>query len=230
MKGPITLTLHSGPSTPAFEDNPFCVVRAFLQFMERRDPFLVIHGERTAQYAMALGHASQLPERELLSLQYAALLHDLGKLTLPKDTELKALQQPQHDVCLQCHPRAGAVLLQDWPSLQTVAVFIAHHHERWDGYGYPYGLRSTLIPLGSRILSIAEAFDTLTSPLPYGRGQSLEQASQSLNGGAGLKYDPLLVALFLPLIPKLFGSGHDVEFKLSRTSGVAYEPVEPSTS
>ena len=227
MKGPFTLSLQTVPlgSAHANEENPLCVVRAFLQLMERRDPLLVIHGERTAQYAMALGHTVQLSEGERLSLQYAALLHDLGKLTLPKGVEENALQQPQHDLCLQFHPRAGASLLQDWPNLQTVAVFIAHHHERWDGYGYPYGLRNTLIPLGSRILSIADAFDTITSPLPYGEGQSIEQAKQSLTGGAGLRFDPQLVDLFLPLIPKLSGSGWDLDLKLARASGGKYETV-----
>ena len=231
MKGPCTLSLLPVPSVPADtpEENPFCVVRGFLQLMERRDPFLVIHGERTAQYAMALGHAAQISERELLFLQYAALLHDLGKLTLPNEVERKALEDPQHDICLQCHPRAGSSLLQGWPALQTVAVFIAHHHERWDGYGYPYGLRSTLIPLGSRILTITDAFDKLSSPFPYGEGQSVEQAVQSLQGGSGLRFDPQLVDLFLPLIPKLIGSGGDLELKLAPVGCSPYEPVSSHT-
>ena len=227
MKGPMLVSLNSTSSVPSHspEENPFCVVRAFLQLMERRDPFLVIHGERTAQYAMALGHSSGLPERELLFLQYAALLHDLGRLTLPKEVEQEAQQFPQNDICLQCHPRAGALLLQDWPDLQTVSLFIAHHHERWDGYGYPYGLRHTLIPLGSRILSIADAFDTLTSPFPYGEAQNIEQAKQTLNGAANHRFDPTLIELFIPLIPKLLGSGFDLELKLARAPGSTYGPA-----
>ena len=120
----------------------------------------------------------------------------------------------------QCHPRVGAAILQQWPSLNTASVLIAHHHERWDGYGYPYGLRGTLIPLGSRILSIADTFDKLTSPCPHGEGQPFEKAVQVLKGGSGLRFDPDLTEQFLLLIPNLFNVRNEIQFSFSHYSPV----------
>ncbi len=220
MKGPYTLTVRQ-PSSPApTTENPFCLVRGFLQFMESHDPLIVGHGERTAQYALALGHAVELPSQELLLLHYAALLHDLGKFSLSPRVRTGDNLSFEDDVEHQCHPRVGAAILQKWPSLHTVSVVIAHHHERWDGYGYPYGLRGTLIPLGSRILSITDAFDTLTSPSPHGDGQTFEQAIQVLKGSSGLRFDPGLTEQFLLLIPRLFNTSHEIEFLFSQRSPI----------
>lgn len=220
MKGPYTLTLRQPASPSPTTENPFCLVRGFLQLMERQDPLIVGHGERTAQYALALGHAVELPGHELLLLHYAALLHDLGKFSLPPHRRTNTDGSPQDDMEQQCHPRVGAAILQRWPSLHTVSVLIAHHHERWDGYGYPYGLRGTLIPLGSRILSIADTFDRLTSPYPHGDGQTFEQAIQALKGSSGLRFDPGLTEQFLLLIPSLFNMGHEMECLFSQPSPV----------
>ena len=220
MKGSYTLTLRQPASAIPHKENPFCLVRGFLQLMESHDPLIVGHCERTAHIALALGHAVDLSDQELLQLHYAALLHDLGKFLLPPRIRTSTNLSPEEEMKHQCHPRAGAAILQQWSSLNTASVLIAHHHERWDGYGYPYGLRGTLIPLGSRILSIADAFEKLTSPRPHGEGQPLETALQVLKGGSGLRFDPDLTEQFLTLIPNLFNVENEIQFSLARSSQV----------
>ena len=100
---------------------------------------------------------------------------------------------------MQSHPRAGAELLAPIPSLRTPALWIAHHHERWDGLGYPYGLRGSLIPLGARILAIADTFDAITTPQPYRPAFDTETALRLLHELAGSQLDPCLVDVFLRL-------------------------------
>ena len=218
MKGSCTLTLRQPAAPIPNQENPFCLVRGFLQFMESQDPLIVGHCERTAQFALALGHAVDLSDQELLQLHYAALLHDLGKFSLPPRVRTGTNLSPEEEMKHQCHPRVGAAILQHWTSLNTASVLIAHHHERWDGYGYPYGLRGTLIPLGSRILSIADAFEKLTSPCPHGEGHPFEKAVQVLKGGSGLRFDPDLTERFLLLIPNLFNAGNEIQFSLARST------------
>ena len=222
MKGSYTLTLRQPASPAPNKENPFCLVRGFLQLMESQDPLILAHCDRTAHIALALGHAVDLSDQELLQLYYAALLHDLGKFFLSPRVRTGTNLSPEEEMKLQCHPRVGAAILQQWPSLNTASVLIAHHHERWDGYGYPYGLRGTLIPLGSRILSIADAFDKLTSPRPHGEGQPFEKAIQVLKGSSGLRFDPDLTEQFLLLIPKLFNMEHEIQFSLARSCPVGH--------
>lgn len=180
------------------------VVRALRQALERRDPQLCGHGDRTANYAVVLGATVGLAEADLLDLYFAALLHDIGRLTLPK--ELLRKQEPltaEEYALVQCHPRAGAELLEPIPVLRVPAVLIAHHHERWDGTGYPYGLKGPFIPLGSRILAVADTFDALTSDQPYHRARDPGSALRLLQAVAGSQLDPELVEAFIELTAKL---------------------------
>ncbi len=138
-----------------------------------------------------------LSDAELVHLRCAALLHDIGKLALPRELFDKDGPFTAEEYALvQCHPRAGAMLLADIPSLQVPAVWIAHHHERWDGCGYPYGLRGSLIPLGSRVLAVADTFDALTSPCAFRPVRDPASAIRLLRVGAGSQLDPTLVDAF----------------------------------
>ncbi len=166
-------------------------------------PDLIGHGDRTAKYAAQLGAAVGFSPDELIHLHYAALLHDIGKLTLP-DTILNKSGSLTADeyALVQSHPRAGAELLDPISFLQVPAVWIAHHHERWDGSGYPYGLRGPFIPLGSRILAVADTFDALTSNQSYSRARDPESALRLLYAVAGSQLDPELVEVFVRLVPE----------------------------
>jgi HD-GYP domain-containing protein (c-di-GMP phosphodiesterase class II) len=170
-----------------------------IQVIYAKDPLLVEHGHRTARHATALGHSVGLSTRDLLDLYLAAVLHDAGKVMLP-DTILKkngSLSQEEY-AFMQCHPRDGARLLETIPVLRRAAVLVAHHHEHWDGSGYPYGLRNTFIPLGSRILAIADRFDALWEQTGFDVDERL--AMRLIRMLAGSQLDPTLVGVFVQLL------------------------------
>jgi HD-GYP domain-containing protein (c-di-GMP phosphodiesterase class II) len=178
--------------------SPIDALASLMHLIESADRRLKGHGARTARYAVPLGHAAGLSPAELNDLCLASLLHDIGVLTIPQ--ELLDKEEPLTDeeyALFQSHPRAGAELLAPIPVLRVAALWIAHHHERWDGCGYPYGLRGTFIPLGARILAVADTFDSLTSPQPYRPAIKSESALRLLQELAGSQLDPNLVALFI---------------------------------
>jgi HD-GYP domain-containing protein (c-di-GMP phosphodiesterase class II) len=175
------------------------IVRALLYALARRDRRLYQHGVRTADYAAALGAAIGLSTLERLDLHFAALLHDIGQLTLPDHIFQRDHLTGEEYEFAQCHPRAGAELLQDFPFLRKPAVLIAHHHERWDGMGYPYGLRGRLIPLGSRILAVADAFDALAIQMSRCDRRRIEEGINRLRIKSGSQLDPHLTEIFIRL-------------------------------
>ena len=171
-----------------------------MRLIESADRHLKGHGIRTARYAVALGNAAGLSPTELNDLCLASLLHDIGLLTVPR--ELLDKEEPlaaEEYTLVQSHPRAGAELLAPIPVLRVASLWIAHHHERWDGFGYPYGLRGELIPLGARILAVADTFDALMSSQPYRHALDRESAVRTLQELAGSQLDPRLVDVFVTL-------------------------------
>ena len=170
--------------------------------IERVEPRLKRHGLRTARYAVPLGHAAGFSPTELNDLCLASLLHDIGLLTVPQALLRKdGMLTVEEYALVQSHPRAGAELLEPIPFLRVPALWIAHHHERWDGFGYPYGLRGAVIPLGARILAVADTFDSLMCPHWNGRAHNTESALGLLQVLAGSQLDPDLVAVFTRTMP-----------------------------
>lgn len=164
--------------------------------IEARIPGHFGHGERTAHYALLLAEAIGLTEKQRTDVYYAALLHDIGLLTLPERLLNEAQPHTLDDYALiQSHPREGAALLSPYRFLYEPARLIAHHHERWDGAGYPYGLRGEYIPVSARILAIADVFDTVAI-----RSTSLHAALRTLRASAGSQFDPVLSATFCELL------------------------------
>ena len=192
---------------PKSEHRVLSPIDAFLTLMhliESADRHLEGHSIRTARYAVPLGHAIGFSPKDLNDLCLASLLHDIGVLTLPrhileKDGPLSA----EEYALIQSHPRGGAELLAPVPVLRVTALWIAHHHERWDGFGYPYGLRGEFIPLGARVLAVADTFDSLTSPHPFRPALELEAAVRLLQDLAGSQFDPALIPVFVRLVPSL---------------------------
>jgi HD-GYP domain-containing protein (c-di-GMP phosphodiesterase class II) len=178
--------------------SPIDALATLMQLIESADPNLKGHGIRTARYALAIGDAVGWSPAEMNDLCLASLLHDIGVLTLPEHIRKKDGPLSGEEYALiQSHPRVGAELLAPIPVLRIAALWIAHHHERWDGFGYPYGLRGELIPLGARILAIADTFDSLTSPQPFRAALESESAVRLLQDLAGSQLDPELVEVFV---------------------------------
>jgi hypothetical protein len=142
----------------------------------------------------------ELPEGEIDRIRVAALLHDVGKVAVPESILDKpaALTPAEWRTVIQ-HPRIGQVILEHAAALRDAVPIILHHHERFGGHGYPYGLRANEIPLGARIVAIADAYDAMTHDRPYKRAMSHDAAVAELRQHAGTQFDPELVVLFCDL-------------------------------
>ncbi len=155
-------------------------------------PWQAGHGRRTAAISLLVGQAIGLTPGELHDLKLAALLHDIGLLMLPHNLTIGVNRLDSESyVTVQNHPRLGATLLEPFFFLREASVLIAHHHERWDGSGYPYGIRGRFIPLGARILAIADAYDAIKVPDadPAVRNRV---ALRIIQVASGTQFDPAL--------------------------------------
>jgi HD-GYP domain-containing protein (c-di-GMP phosphodiesterase class II) len=165
--------------------------------MEQFIPHNPGHGRRAATYCALLGQALALSDEEIHDLRLAGLLHDIGLLCL--DEKLLASPDAWDAAAyahVQSHPRIGAELLRPFAFLSSAALAIAHHHERWDGSGYPYGLRGNFIPLPARILAIADAYDSIHVPVNVELTARQQVCLRILKVGAGTQFDPTLVSIF----------------------------------
>lgn len=186
-------------------------VRALSEVLEEVDPYTRHHSHRVAQYGVRLARGMRLSEREVEEIEYAALVHDLGKIG-PQHQHI--LQKPgslsrEEQRTLRGHPAAGAEIVARVRALRRSAEIVRTHHERPDGQGYPLGLRAGDVPVGARILNVADAFDAMTSDRPYRRALSVAAALDELRRGSGSQFDRDVVACLLrmhgggqfPLIP-----------------------------
>ena len=153
-----------------------------------------------AAIVVEMARQLELPEAEIDRIRVAALLHDVGKVAVPEAILDKpaALTSAEWRTVVQ-HPRIGQVILEHAAALRDAVPIILHHHERFAGHGYPYGLRANEIPLGARIVAIADAYDAMTHDRPYKRAMSHDAAIAELRRHAGTQFDPELVALFCDL-------------------------------
>lgn len=181
------------------------LVRQVTKELDRALPWQAGHGRRTAAISLLIGEAVGLTSGELHDLKLAAFLHDIGLLMLPHDLTIGVNRLDSESyVTVQNHPRLGASLLEPYFFLREASVLMAHHHERWDGSGYPYGIRGRFIPLGSRILSIADAFDAIRIPEVSNPVVRNNIALRIIRVAAGTQFDPQLVEalrLFQESIP-----------------------------
>ena len=153
-----------------------------------------------ASIVVAMAQNLGLPDGEVDRIRTAALLHDVGKVAVPSEILDKpaALSSAEWRTVVQ-HPRIGQVILEQAAALKDAVPIILHHHERYSGHGYPFGLRANEIPLGARIVAIADAYDAMTHDRPYKRAMSHDAAIKELRRHAGTQFDPELVTLFCDL-------------------------------
>ncbi len=173
------------------------LVRQASKEIDRALPWQAGHGRRTAAITAELGQAAGLDIDALHRLKLAAFLHDLGLLTLPERlTACVDTLSSEAYMAVQNHSRLGAQLLEPFSFLRDAAAIVAHHHERWDGSGYPYGIRGLFIPLEARILSLADAFDAIRVPEVTDRATRNRIALRIIQVASGTQFDPQLVELF----------------------------------
>jgi len=156
------------------------------------------HSGRVTEYAMTIGEEMGLPLEDVEQLRFAGLLHDIGKTGLPSELLLKPSKLSEDDLQrVRAHAELGASIVDQIEFLKSLAPVILHHHERWDGSGYPDGLRGTEIPLLARILSVADIFDAMTTKRIFRKGMTYAQARKELQALAGVQVDPAVVEALL---------------------------------
>lgn len=180
-----------------------------LRTVESRNPLTMGHSRRIADLSLAVGRELRLGEEEMLILELSSLLHDLGMLSISE----KLLEQPgpleplEYDL-IKRHTRSSIELIDSIPLLQKTIPCILHHHEHFDGSGYPDGLAGKDIPLLSRILGVVDAFDSITSDRPGRKGRSPAEAREEIKGCSGTQFDPEVVKAFLKISASLGRAQH----------------------
>jgi putative two-component system response regulator len=168
--------------------------------IEARDAYTSGHVERVQGLALELGRALKWTPAQMTILEYGALLHDIGKITIPEAVLNKPTKlTPEEFAIMMRHTTDGAVIIDGVSHLREARNYILYHHEKWDGTGYPVGLRGTDIPLEGRLLAIVDVYDALISDRPYHQGMSYPQVISFLLKGAGTHFDPEMVTLFCNL-------------------------------
>jgi diguanylate cyclase (GGDEF)-like protein/putative nucleotidyltransferase with HDIG domain len=185
-------------------DLHLATIEALALAIDAKDQTAQSHIRRVQVYAAGLARALGMPGNEIQGVQTAALLHDIGKLAVPEHILSKPGPLTQEEFQkIRIHPQVGAEIISGVPFPYPVAPLILSHHERWDGKGYPSGLKGEEIPLGARILSVVDYFDALMSERPYHKALSLDAALNLLRQESGKALDPRVVQTFIDLYPRL---------------------------
>jgi len=176
------------------------VICALNQLLDLKDLNTGVHSTRLAEWAVRIGRDLGLDDAVLRELEVAAILHDIGKVGTP-DSILKkpARLTDEERAVIHKHPEYGWAVLRVVPGFERVSLFVLHHHEAFDGSGYPAGLRGDEIPIGSRIVSVMDAFDAMISSRPYRRGMPVDEAIRRLEAGIGTQFDPTVTPRFIAM-------------------------------
>ncbi|PYS69779.1 MAG: two-component system response regulator [Acidobacteria bacterium] len=181
----------------SLEDAYRSTLKALTTALETRDQETHGHSERVVTYSLRLGREYGLSRDVLKALEFGSLLHDIGKIGVPDLILRKPGKLTEEEwVLMREHPMHGQQILRGIEFLQGAARVVAQHHEKWDGSGYPLGLREEEIDVNARIFAVADAFDAITSDRVYRRGKSYEAAAQELDDWVGRQFDPKVVEAF----------------------------------
>jgi putative nucleotidyltransferase with HDIG domain len=180
-------------------------VRALSNAVEARDAYTGKHAERVTAYGMELARAIGLPVEDSPQMEFGFLLHDIGKVAVPDAILFKTGQLTEEEYALiALHPVVGAEILRDVDFLGEGKLVVRHHHERWDGTGYPDGLAGESIPVAARVFSVADALDALTTDRPYRPASSFREARVEIGRSAGSQFDPTVVAAYDAIADETF--------------------------
>jgi diguanylate cyclase (GGDEF)-like protein/PAS domain S-box-containing protein/putative nucleotidyltransferase with HDIG domain len=176
---------------------------ALLRAVDARDHYTEVHSQNVSNYAVEMGRIMGLDNEEIDVLRYAGLLHDIGKIGISQDILVKkeALTEREFEI-LKKHPTIGVNILKDVKFLEKEIPIILHHHERYDGTGYPQGLKGREIPLGARILAVVDAFDSMTTDREFKQKLTIEKAIVELQQGSGTQFAAEMVDYFISFIDK----------------------------
>jgi diguanylate cyclase (GGDEF)-like protein/PAS domain S-box-containing protein len=179
------------------------IINTLLESLHLESPREKQHSVFVKFFCEKLGTALNLPEMEISKLQRAAYIHDIGKITLDKDLLIKKILSAEEYEIMKQHPVIGYRLLNLFDNTLDLAEYVYGHHERWDGSGYPRGLKNEQIPLLSRILSIAEAYERVLNRGEQAISERKKNAAMELKSGAGTQFDPEIVSVFIKLVENM---------------------------
>ena len=184
------------------------IIETLANSLDERDKYTHGHARRVTNLAMSLGNEVGLKHKELELLRLGAILHDIGKIGVPDSILLKPEKLSDQELeIIKQHPAQGEHILKPMnrnPNVSTLIRIVRHHHERYDGAGYPDGLTGEKIPLLARIIAIADSFDAMTSDRPYRKGMQKEKVLSEIQNGAGTQYDFHLATKFVSIM-QMFG-------------------------
>lgn len=205
------LALHAPPSPGLFpmavrlkqleerllttENAAICALNQMLDLKDMNTGF---HSTRLAEWALRVAQELGIAGNAMRDIEVAALLHDIGKVGIP-DTILSKPDRltAEEYALMKKHPEYGWAVMRVFPDFERAGLFVLHHHETWDGAGYPGGLKATEVPIGSRVVSVIDAFDAMVSNRPYRNGLPFEEAIRRLVAASGTQFDPQVVCSFI---------------------------------
>jgi putative nucleotidyltransferase with HDIG domain len=202
-------------------------VRSLAEIVDHRDKTTYHHSERVAAGAARLARVLELPDAEVELIEQAAAVHDLGKIGVPDLVLLKPGPLTSAEMeSMRRHTELGSEILTGFRLFRPGANIVRHHHERWDGDGYPDGLAGEAIPIGARVVAVVDAFDAMTSDRPYRRALSRNDALSRIADGAGTQWEPRIVHAFLAMMaePGSLGAAQAAGRKRPRRSAPRHVP------
>jgi len=221
---------HERRNVKQISELHLATIEALARAIDAKDGTAENHIRRVQIYATEVARELGMTELEVQAVKTAALLHDIGKLAVPDHILAKpGPLTPEEFQKVQAHPQVGADIIGTVPFPYPVAPLILSHHERWDGRGYPHGLKGEEIPQGARILCLADYFGALTSPRPYHEPMALDAAVSLIEQEAGKALDPRAVAAFLKILPRVRdeaeGSGKTTTAARSATRSTVFDDI-----
>jgi HD-GYP domain-containing protein (c-di-GMP phosphodiesterase class II) len=175
-------------------------IYSFTQLLDMRDPGTGVHSTRLAEWAVRVGRKLGIGETDLDQLEAAALLHDIGKIGVPDSILRKEGKLTDEERArMNKHPEYSWSILRLFPNLEKASLYALHHHESYNGRGYPGGLKAGEIPIGSRIVAVIDAYDAMISNRCYRKGFPHEEAVRRLVADSGAQFDPIVVQAFVEI-------------------------------
>ena len=185
-------------------DQTIAAVESMADVVDRRDPYTGQHSRSVAEHSVRIARQMHLHESEVELIRLAARVHDLGKIAVPDEVLHKQGRLTEEEFAImKKHPVTGAEILSTFPEYKKGRELVLAHHERVDGRGYPHGLKRDEIPLGARVIAVADSWDAMTSDRPYRQAMGLHVAMSELLRGRGIQWDAAVVDAFTATMPEL---------------------------
>ncbi len=189
------MTISTARRRPPIPHNVSAAIRQLLRRLDRAEQ---LHASDVSFYALMIGEALDLPQDLIRQIACGALLHDIGKIAIPLDhRDHSGAMTAIERLNMLTHPEVGEAMVSVHPPLEPFAELVRHHHERYDGHGYPDGLAGGAIPIGAAVLAVSEAFATMITEQPYQSARTWHQALDEIRRGTGSQFHPVVAEAFL---------------------------------